>query len=220
MKMEKSVVVPTFLIGMVLLFGCVSTDPVRPAEPKAAYLPKEGRIRIRLSANTARGQVNLSRFVYVFPPLKVDSNKQVAEKLIPKYRENGELFWISPTQGALAIKMLIEESLRGQGYTPVTFTALTTSEEDHRVMVLNPYYSGRMEAVGNENGKVAYTRITIATYPASLAPDGRIEVINQEAAIIYHEADSHLDALKRAFDFSIRNIGINREWMTDISIKE
>ena len=203
---------------LIILVGCESTDTGTPVRSNKPYIPKEGKIRVRLSAATARGQVNLSRFVYVFPPLKVDQNKQVVDQLIPQTDAEGNLYWISGIQGALAVKLAIEQSFREQGYTPVTFQALSDSKEDHRVMVVNPYYSGSLPAEDNPTGRVAYTRITVATYPASLDPARRLEVLNQEAISVYFQTDSHLDALNTAFDYSIRNIGVTRQWLMDLSL--
>lgn len=222
MKVTFAAIISAIASCLVLLTGCETTDtkPAKPTEYTEMYVPKEDRIRVRLSAATARGQVNLSRYVYVFPPLKVDQNKQLIDKLVPQTREDGSLYWISSVQGAGAIKVSIEQSLRDQGYYPVTFNALENNTEDHRVMVMNPYYSGSLPAEDNPTGRVAYTRVTVATYPASLDPTGRIEVINQEAMSVYHQSDSHLSALNTAFDYSIRNIGANREWMMDLELME
>jgi hypothetical protein len=219
--MMKMNVLP-FALALVIVIafnGCATTDTNTPGS-NAPYVPKANKIRMRLSAATARGQVNLSRFVYVFPPLKVNQNKEVMDRLIPMESEDGTIYWISSVRGAADIRSAIEDSLRSQGYKPVTFSALTKASKDHSVMVLNPYYSGSMAAEDNSEGRVAYTRITIATYPVSLQPEGRLELINQEAISVYHESNRHLDALRTAFDYSIRNIGINREWMIDLPLLE
>ena len=212
----------TLATCLFMLSGCETTEPsppqAKPAEQK--YVPTENRIRVRLSANTARGVVNLSRYVYVFPPLKVDQNKQVIDQLIAQTDDDGKMYWISSVPGASQIKLAIEESFRSQGYATVTFDALANAPEDHAVMVVNPYYSGSLPAEDNPTGRVAYTRLFVATYPASLDPAGRLDLINQEAMSVYHQSDSHLDALNRAYDYSILNIGVNREWMMDLTLKE
>ena len=202
-----------------MLGGCSTTQggagPVAPKE--GPYVPKQGVIRSRLTARTASGIFNVSRQFYVFPPLQMDQKNQPIGQFSYGLDEAGRLFWISPAPSAEAVRDFIDKELRKAGFETISFDALTKAQTEHQILVLNPYFSVPIQDRGT-GGLVVFVRVTIATYPSSLDPAQRREIINLEGLTICHPEDNYIQVVNKTLELALQNIGMNRDWMQDVSL--
>ncbi len=207
------------LLLALLLSGCETTQGgPAPAPPKEGpYVPKQRVIRSRLTARTAQGVFNVSRQFYVFPPLQMDHKHQPMGQFSYGLDEAGRLFWISPAPSAEKIRDFIDKELRKASFETISFDALTKSETEHQVLVLNPYFSLPIQDRGT-GGQLVFVRVTIATYPSSLDPAQRREIINLEGLTICHPEDDYIQVVKKTLELVLQNMGMNRDWMQDVSL--
>ncbi|NDV62089.1 hypothetical protein G0Q06_06490 [Puniceicoccales bacterium CK1056] len=212
-------VLPVLLFPILLFVGCQTTGGGQTQAPAQAYIPKQGVTKVFLTANAAPQGVGNVRRVYVFPPLLIDANGRPLGDLSYVVNEEGQLFWRSEAPDALGVKKSLESHFRDMGYRPVSFETLSNVETDHSILVVSPYFSAPLRDNQNPDNPFVFARIVMATYPASLSPQERLELVNQETLSHYHPKDNYILVVKRSLQHAISYMGMDRDWSQELSLQ-
>jgi hypothetical protein len=195
----------SYLVLVLLLlnqWGCTTTGGRGPEEnTPRAHLPKYS-ILIQDTVRHAPGFSGLPRRIYVFPPLLTDSSLQPLGGLRPVTLSEGELFWSSDAPRAGEIRENLHHAMEAQGHRAISFEQLNALQSDHAATVLNLYFSKPRAEIkaGERTGRwLASLRITASTYPASLDPSGKRDLLQAEALIVFGDEEQYLDAIMRGF---------------------
>lgn len=194
------------LLKTLLLFGGCVSSPSSPSSQqegqfRPAPLPKYS-ILVRDAVHHTDGFVGLPRLVYVFPPLLMDGNFRPLGELFPRNGPAGALFWSSSAPVAGEIQATVSQAMESCGHRAITFDQLSFAKRDHAVTVLNLYFSEpRAEKKDKQpTGRwLASLRLTGSSYPASLDPKGKRDLLQAEALIVFSAREQYQDALKRSF---------------------
>ncbi len=203
----------TFLC--VFFLGCSTTPEAEPASAPAKLNLSQWDALINAKAVYALDKDHLPPQVYVFPPLRLNQGSQAMDALAYKLRDDGALYWTSPAPHAAEIQAVIERKLETKGFEIISFQELTNIQEDHRVLVFNPYYVAAyqpVDRVNEETGWSSFVRVTVSTFPADLNPQQKIDVMNQEALTLYQSKASEYDVVKRSLSYLLDYMGNNKEW--------
>lgn len=209
----------SFLLMVLLIApGCKTTSNSGMGPANSLDL-RPGMMRVHMKASATSGSINLPWEAYVFPPLLVDRELQPVQELVPRTKEDGDLGWEVPGSQAALYKETVEEGLREAGFTPVDFGHVTGMTQDHAVLIINSYYSDAWTDPDREDVRLLFVRIIFSTYPVDLNPEGRLDLINQEAVCIYKLPANHTKAVRNAYNHLLRNLGFAGEFVRDISIR-
>lgn len=213
-------VLPVSLLPILLLLaGCQTSGGGQTGASVQPYVPKPGVIKVFLTANAAPGGIGHARRVYVFPPLLIDDNGHPLGELSYLVDNEGRLSWRSEAPDASGIKAFLVAHLRNNGYQPVSFETLSNVEKDHSILVINPYFSAPLQDGKNPAAPFVFARIIVATYPASLAPGERLELVNLETLSFYHPQDDPLSVVRRSLQHAISYMGMDRDWIQELSLQ-
>lgn len=156
--------------------------------------------------------------VYVFPPMRIDPNGRPLEALQHRITTTGVLIWDSPTPRAAEVKSVVEQALRKHGFLIVEFEALTTASRSQEVLVVNPYFTKRLNVKDTESVGRIFVRLTGSTFPDDMNPAGKIDRFNQEAIVFFDRSLGGLDVVKRVLSNLVKNIGRNLQWQDRLHI--
>lgn len=166
-------------------------------------LPKYA-LHIKGQVNHAEGLSQLPQKVYVFPPLLVDTSFQPLNQYRSRIGPEDKLFWTSSAPVAGEIQKTLIHAMQRKGFQNLTFDQLVQNESDHSVTVMNLYFTEiRPEKWQDQStGRwLASLRITGSTYPASLAPPQKRDLIQIDAIIVFNDKAHYLDAVKRSYRY-------------------
>ena len=196
----------TILLFILLLFtsACVRVGTELPEAPSFHNnLPKYA-LRIKGQVNHAEGLSQLPRKVYVFPPLWVDASFQPLNQYRSRIGPGDKLFWTSSAPLAGEIQETLIRAMQRKGFRSLTFDQLARNESDHSVTVINLYFSKiRPEKWQDQStGRwLASLRVTASTYPASLVPVQKRDLIQMDAIIVFNDEAHYPDAVKRSYRY-------------------
>jgi len=210
---------PVLLVPVLLFVGCQTTGGGQSQTPTQAFVPKQGVTKVFLTANAAPRGVGNVRSVYVFPPLLIDANGRPLGDLSYVVNREGQLLWRSEAPDALGIKASLESNFRDLGYRPISFETLSNVETDHSILVVSPYFSAPIRDKQNPDNPFVFARIVMATYPASLDPRERLELVNQETLSHYHPNDNYILVVKRSLQHAVSYMGMDRDWIQELSLQ-
>lgn len=200
--------------------ACSSTRDTAEAQNSGGYQAlSKWTALINAKAVCASSKEQLPNKAYVFPALRLNQETQVIDSLSYLEDEAGALKWISPAPHAAELQAIIQNELKSQGFTVISFQELTNSHEDHQILVLNPYYVPAyqpQDRVNQETGWSSFVRITAATYPGDLTPQRKIDLVNLEAITLYQYKSSEIDVVKTASGYLLKHLGKNEDWSDNL----
>jgi hypothetical protein len=199
--------------------ACSSTQDVAAPQKNNYQALSKWTSLINAKAVCATSKAQLPNKAYVFPALRLDQETKVIDSLSYLQDETGALKWISPAPHAAEIQTIIQNELRAQGFTVISFQELTNTQKDHEILVLNPYYVPAyqpQDRVNQETGWSSFVRITAATYPGDLNPQKKIDLVNLEAITLYQYKSSEIDVIKSTSNYLIKHLGKNEDWSDNL----
>lgn len=212
-----------YLVLVLLLLnhsGCGTTDGSGPEEMASrAHLPKYS-ILIQDTVHHAPEFSGLPRRTYVFPPLLTDSSMQPLGELRPVSTPEGGLSWTSSAPRTGEIRENLHRAMEAQGHRAISFEQLNVLQRDHAASVLNLYFSKPRAEIkaGEPTGRwLASLRITASTYPASLDPLGKRDLLQAEALIVFGHEGQYLEAILcgfRSLAGRLQSSGINTRMLS------
>lgn len=186
------------------LFVCACSS-MPNAEPEISteqnYLPRYS-ILVRDSVYQAKSSNELPKRVYLFPPLQMDALFRPLGELKPWTSHTGSLSWISAAPSAGEIQHTVSSAISKEGYQILTFDQLLDIQIDHDAMVLNLYFSKPREELheGLKTGHwLVSLRLSASTFPASLDPQLKKDLMRIDALVLFEAPDQYEDAVKRSF---------------------
>ncbi len=184
--------------------ACVRVRTDAPEAPSFHNnLPKYA-LRIKGQVSHAEGLSQLPQKVYVFPPLWVDASFQPLNQYRSRVGPGDKLCWTSSAPAAGEIQETLIRAMRKKGYRNLSFDQLARNESDHSVAVMNLYFSKiRPEKWQDQStGRwLASLRITASSYPASLEPLQKRDLIQIDAIIVFNDQAHYRDAVKRSYRY-------------------
>ena len=184
--------------------ACVGVRTDAPEAPSFHNnLPKYA-LRIKGQVNHAEGLSQLPRKVYVFPPLWVDASFQPLNQYRSRIGPGDNLFWTSSAPFAGEIQETMIRAMQKKGFRNLTFDQLARNESDHSITVMNLYFSKiRPEKWQDQStGRwLVSLRVTASTYPASLAPLQKRDLIQIDSIIVFNDEAHYPDAIKQSYRY-------------------
>jgi hypothetical protein len=216
------VIVFIMLAVATLGIGCRSgRAPVDSPDVASIQMPSWSFLA-SVSAQVEKGRTEIPRRVYVFPALRLNDQGQPIEQLAYREDASGRLLWSTSSKMGNELKSIIEKKLSARGFSVVSFDALTHAEVGHAVLVLNPYYKDAAPSSYNQVGDTeaswtVYTRIDAATFPLSLNPQAKREVLSMESISLFNRLRLTEDVTKRSASYLIEHLGRRGVWSQVVS---
>ena len=126
-------------ISLIILFVCIGCRTVEEAQPEQWKLPKYA---IFVNGSITYADPSIKRLpsqVYTFPALHLDPSGAPTEQLQHKESKSGGLEWYSLNKSASEYTIILEQSLKANGFDILKFAGVETQLRDHQVLILNLY---------------------------------------------------------------------------------
>lgn len=211
------------LFSLVLLFGCKhgaeapdATAAKHLALPRWTFLAKA-------SATVAAEQATVPKLAYVFPALRLNAQGQAIDQLAHRTLPDGTLSWYSPAPLGYELQAIAQRQLVKQGFTPISFDALTANTTDHAVTVFNLYYTQASASRDNpdaalESSWTTFCRITAATFPKDLNPNTKRDLMRQELVSLFNGKATGKSVSKHSVVYLLKHMGETRQWSDKINL--
>jgi len=211
------------LFSVVLLFGC-KHEVEAPDAAATKHLPlPQWTFLAKASATFAEGQATAPKLAYVFPALRLNAQGQPIEQLAHRTLPDGTLSWYSPAPLGYELQAIAQRQLVKQGFTPISFDALTAVATDHAVTVFNLYYTQASASRDNpqatpEASWTTFCRITAATFPKDLNPNTKRDLMRQELVSLFNGKATGKSVSKHSVVYLLEHMGETRQWSDKINL--
>ena len=219
------------LFSIVLISGCRSTEQSSlPVQETAAPLPKEWEVVVKEDFQSFVDIKNLSKRIYVFPPVRIDVNGQPYDHLDIEIGIDGERYCV--TTNLLAIRLQQKTSnlmLHRNDMELLSYEDFLRMGGQRDVAALTSYYSDPIypSAEVDDSGarvEMVYFHTELFSLSSSMDLEERRHLKNQKLFIRYHSDVAWEKVLFRTFPYLISNLGtesqsIKQLYWSDLELK-
>ena len=203
------------LIGLILCAGCRTVEEAQPEQWK---LPKYA-IFVHGSVTYADPSIQrLPRQVYTFPALHLDTSGAPTEQLQHKESKTGGLEWYSLNKNASEYTIILEQSLKANGFASLKFAGVETQFRDHQVLVLNLYVNPDQDVTDQDAIRAVSVRILASSFPKSLSADGKKDWLQMDLVGYFNAKLDTDDVVRRLIRLAGSRLTRKGKWQESINL--
>lgn len=208
---------------VVLLSGCLGRGDLPERDEAVSVRIPRWSFLASAKGQLESGRHEVPKAVYVFPALRLDDEGKPMDQLLHREGASGDLKWVSTAPAGHEIKMILEKKLREKGFTPYPFSTLAEAEEDHSILVVNPYYKEAGPSPYNPEGldEASWSnliRIEAITFAGNLNPNTKRGVFALELLSLFNDQQLDHDVVKRATSYLLDHIGRTGNWSERVNL--
>ena len=205
-------------IGLIVLLVCTGCRTVEEAQPEQWKLPKYA-IFVHGSITYADSSIkSLPSQVYTFPALHLDPSGVPTEQLQHKKSKNGGLEWYSLNKNASEYTIILEQSLKANGFANLKFAGVETQLRDHQVLVLNLYVNPDQDVTDQDAIRAVSVRILASSFPKSLSADGKKDWLQMDLVGYFNAKLDTDDVVRRLIRLAGSRLTRKGKWQESINL--
>ena len=206
------------LIGLIILLVCTGCRTVEEAQPEQLKLPKYA-IFVHGTITYADPSIkSLPSQVYTFPALHLDPSGVPTEQLQHKKSKNGGLEWYSLNKNASEYTIILEQSLKANGFANLKFAGVETQFRDHQVLVLNLYVNPDQDVTDQDSIRAVSIRILASSFPKSLSADGKKDWLQMDLVGYFNAKLETDDVVRRLIRLAGSRLTRKGKWQESINL--
>ena len=205
-------------ISLIVLLVCTGCRTVEEAQPEQWKLPKYA-IFVHGSITYADPSIkSLPSQVYTFPALHLDPSGVPTEQLQHKKSKNGGLEWYSLNKNASEYTIILEQSLKANGFASLKFAGVETQLRDHQVLVLNLYVNPDQDVTDQDAIRAVSVRILASSFPKSLSADGKKDWLQMDLVGYFNAKLDTDDVVRRLIRLAGSRLTRKGKWQESINL--
>ena len=205
-------------ISLIVLLVCTGCRTVEEAQPEQWKLPKYA---ILVNGSITYADPSIKRLpsqVYTFPALHLDPSGAPTEQLQHKESKNGGLEWYSLNKSASEYTIILEQSLKANGFANLKFAGVETQFRDHQVLVLNLYVNPDQDVTDQDSIRAVSVRILASSFPKSLSTEGKKDWLQMDLVGYFNAKLDSDDVVRRLIRLAGFRLTRKGKWQESINL--
>ena len=205
-------------ISLIILFVCIGCRTVEEAQPEQWKLPKYA---IFVNGSIIYADPSIKRLpsqVYTFPALHLDPSGAPTEQLQHKESKSGGLEWYSLNKSASEYTIILEQSLKANGFDILKFAGVETQLRDHQVLILNLYINPDQDVADQDAIRAVSVRILASSFPKSLSADVKKDWLQMDLVGYFNAKLDTDDVVRRLIRLAGSRLTRKGMWQESINL--
>ena len=156
--------------------------------------------------------------VYTFPALHLDPSGVPTEQLQHKESKNGGLEWYSLNKNASEYTIILQQSLKANGFASLKFAGVETQFRDHQVLVLNLYVNPDQDVTDQDSIRAVSIRILASSFPKSLSAEGKKDWLQMDLVGYFNAMLDTDDVVRRLIRLAGSRLTRKGKWQESINL--